>query len=792
MNKCLHCGLKTQEVYSNSEKASDTDSGDYFCCNGCKIAYNIINNFGLKSYYRTRELKSGEKILKPDENVQNVDMSAFSHKDKEGNFNLNLIVSGIHCASCIWLIESILNKQDGVLFARVNMTTRRLVIKWNGDIKNGDEFVGLINSLGYKLMPYDPEIIKEIDKKEEKRLLLSMAVAGFAAGNVMLVSVSIWSSDKIIMGMATRDFFHWFSALIAVPAIIFAGRPFFYSALSVLKSKNTNMDVPISVGVIIATIMSLYETVNHGEHIYFDSAIMLLFFLLIGRYLDIKAKGKARSTAHDLLYLMSGSVKINDNSIHRVIPLKDVKEGMEVIISAGEKIPVDGVVINGKSEIDTSLITGETIPREICEGDEIFTGNINISSPLTVRVKAHGENSLLAEIVKLMENAEQGRAKYVFLADKIAGYYTPVVHILGVAAFLMWWLLLGLDWQPSLMIAVTVLIITCPCALGLAVPVVQIVASGNLMKKGILLKSANALEKIEQVNHIIFDKTGTLTLGKPKLINIDNISEGDLRLAASLASKSKHPLSQAIMDIYNGKVDEYDDIIEFSGKGLQSSNCKLGKRNWVFEGEENINDSIEESNKNEYMEIWLKNSSNEYAQFIFQDDLRADSNEVIGSLQKQNYALTILSGDRENIVKNTAKKLNIDDYKYEMSPKDKYKYVERLKSEGKVVLFIGDGLNDAPSLAAANVSISPSTAMDISQNTADIVFQGEGLKSVEDIIFVAKSSLNLVKQNFMIACVYNLIAIPIAFSGFVTPMIAAIAMSGSSLVVIVNSLRLTR
>jgi len=792
MNKCLHCGLKTQE----KDSEIDEESRGYFCCNGCKLAYSIINNFGLKSYYRTRELNSNEKLLKPEEDIQDVDMSGFAYKDKDGIFVLNLIVTGLHCASCIWLIESILNKQDDVLFARVNMTTRRLVIKWDGYITRGGELVSLISSLGYKLMPFDPDVIKEIDRREEKRLLLSMAVAGFAAGNVMLVSVSIWSSDKVIMGMATRDFFHWFSALIAIPAIIFAGRPFFHSALNVIKNKNTNMDVPISVAVIIATFMSLYETINHGEHIYFDSAIMLLFFLLIGRYLDIKAKGKARSTAHDLLCLMSGSVKISENGTHKVIAIKDVKEGMEVIISAGEKVPVDGVVINGDSEIDTSLITGETMPREIHNGDKVYTGNINISAPFTVRVNAHGENTLLAEIVKLMEHAEQGRAKYVFLADRIASYYTPVVHVLGVSAFLMWWLLLGLAWQPSLMIAVTVLIITCPCALGLAVPVVQIVASGALLKRGILLKSANALEKIEKVNHIIFDKTGTLTIGKPQLVNLDKIDEADFKLAASMASKSKHPLSQAITQAYTGKIDNYD-VREISGNGLKYESLKLGKRDWVFAGEVladevTADDDMYESNKHEYMEIWLKKEDGKFVQFLFQDELRSDSKEVINNLQKQKYKLTILSGDRKQIVENIAKELKIDNYKYEVSPKEKYDYVEKLKSEGNNVLFVGDGLNDAPSLAAADVSISPSTAMDISQNTADIVFQSEGLKSIEDIIFVAKGSLNLVKQNFIIAFVYNLIAIPLAFSGFVTPMIAAIAMSGSSLVVILNSLRLNR
>jgi len=595
----------------------------------------------------------------------------------------------------------------------------------------------------------------------------------------MLFSIPLWTSDGVEMGAATRTFFHWVQAAISIPAIAYCGIPFYRSAWKALRGFKTNMDVPISVAVLLATLMSLFESITFGSHSYFDSAVMLLFFLLIGRYLEARARGRARSAAHDLLQMMTGSATvIHESGAHETIPLSEIKENMVLLVAAGEKIGADGIIISGASEIDTSLITGESQPQYVKTGDTIFAGTINISSPVTMRVTKASAKSLLSEIIKLMESAEQSQAKYITLADSISGWYTPTVHFLAAATF-TWWMIWGhTQWQIALLYAATVLIITCPCALGLAVPVVQVLASGKLMRSGILLKSGSALERLATITHAVFDKTGTLTLGKPALTS--KHSSRQLQLAASLAANSKHPLSQAIMRAYSGPLLPLT-VNEIQGCGLESGGMKLGKRSWAT----NLPDDMDNT-----LELWLAEGGMQPERFTFSDQLRADAKEVITNLQSVGIKVLLLSGDRQEVTKDIATKLGIENFEGALSPVQKTGIISALKSSGANVLMVGDGLNDAPSLSSATISMSPASAIDITQNAADIVFQGNILKPVVTAFDTAKFSQILVKQNFALAILYNLIAIPLAVAGYVTPLIAAIAMSSSSLLVIANAMRL--
>ena len=713
----------------------------------------------------------------------NISTASFVIEESDGTNSLNLLVDGMHCPSCVAIIEGALKKQENIAYARLNLSTKRLKISWNGDKKQGDTFVNLINSMGYKAVPFDVETSESAEKKEEKFLLRCLAVAGFASGNLMLFSVPLWTSDSISMGGMTRNFFYWVQAVIAIPAIIYCGRPFYTSAWRAIKEGHTNMDVPISVAVILATLMSLFETANHGQHSYFDSGVMLLFFLLIGRYLDSRARGSARSAAHDLLQMMTGFTTIlKEDGSQETIPLADIKEGMVLLVSTGEKIGADGEVIKGISELDTSLITGETMPTKVEEGSKVFAGTINISAPISIRVTKAGERSLLAEIIRLMEHAEQSQARYVTIADKISGWYTPVVHLLAAGTF-FGWLYAGAQWQVALLYAATVLIITCPCALGLAVPVVQVLASGKLMKSGTLIKSGSALERIAGITHVVFDKTGTLTLGKPELLHKEVYSMEELQLAASMAVHSKHPLSRAICDAYKGTLIDIETK-EIAGFGLQAiyngKTIKLGKRQWC---------GPESTDKDESLELWLADGQ-EQTRFIFADKIRLDAKEIIHSFKDHKIHTLLLSGDRQEVVKSVAAELGIGEFYAGLSPTEKCHKIEALKLLGANVLMVGDGLNDAPSLASATVSISPASAIEITQNTADIIFQGDKLKPVLNIWEVANFTQKLVKQNFMLAILYNVIAIPMAVFGYVTPLIAAIAMSSSSLLVIANAMRL--
>ncbi len=702
---------------------------------------------------------------------------------EDGTQQLYLLIGGVHCAVCIQKIESTLYANDMVEKARLNFSTGRLHIVWKGGAEQANIFAKQIESLGYKVSPYDVKLEESTAEKENKFLLVCLGVAGFTAGNLMLLSVGLWATTAETMGMATREFMHWLSAIIAVPAIMFSGRPFFMSALKVLKNRQTNMDVPISLALILATGMSLLETLNGGEHVYYDSAVMLMFFLLIGRYLDFKARRTAKSAAMDLMQTLSGFATVLEGNKTRRVLIRDLEKEMLVSVAVGEKFPIDGVIEKGNTSVDTSLVTGETLPVDLKRKDQVYAGTINLTVPVTVKVSGAVEDSLLAEIVRIMEKAEQGQAKYVRMADKAAKLYTPVVHTLAIAAFFFWWLGMGADWQQALMISVTVLIITCPCALGLAVPVVQVLATGRLMKRGVLVKSGDALERLANIDTILLDKTGTLTCGTPKLIG--KYDEESLKLARSLAQHSKHPLSQALVNTFDGKLFNVTGMIEKSGKGLEGQykgkTIRLGSRSWC--GDEN-------SKQHDELEIWMNVDGEKPVLFLFKDQLRNDAPDIIQKLMRARMDITLLSGDRKKVADSIAQECGIQNVLSEQSPVQKYKYLKALKKQGHQVLMVGDGLNDAPVLSGADVSIAPGTAIDVAQNAADIIFMGEKLHPIYEAYLTAVSAQKLVKQNFTLAVLYNFVAIPLAFMGMVTPLIAAICMSGSSLLVIANSFRL--
>ena len=775
---CLHCG---------DPVPAGSSGGATFCCSGCHAAYEMIQGMGLEGYYKRRSLDPDQPLLKPDEHESRFDFETYTEVSEDGISTLHLMVEGLQCAACVWLIEMVLKQQDGVHHARINMTTRRLVLKWDNTKITADELAHSVTQLGYRLAPYDPTLISAETTKREKQLMRALVVAGFAAGNVMLFSVSVWAGHTQGMGEYTRNFMHWISALIALPAIAYSARPFFISAINALKAKRTNMDVPISLAVILASGMSLFETMRMGEHVYFDSAISLVFFLLIGRYLDSRARGRARSAGENLMGLRARAVTILlEDGTREIGPPSRLKPGMQFLVAAGERIAADGFVLSGESDVDTQLLNGESVPERCAPKSKVFAGTLNLSGPLTVEVSAVGEDTLLSEIVRLMETAEEARAKYVALADRVARLYAPVVHILAFGAFFGWWLIGGQPWQDALMISIAVLIITCPCALGLAVPAVQVVAGGRLLQRGILMKEGTALERLATADVFVFDKTGTLTQGQPQWTNADDISEADRELATSMAATSKHPLSRALTTNRDNIIPA-KNVQEVPGSGLAlmtpKGEVRLGRRDWC--GVTAQQDSVE-------AELWLAHPGADPVRFVFTDQIRADAAGTISALKQQGFQIILLSGDRSIAVEAAAKAAGISDWHASLKPADKVAHLEKLASQGLKVVMVGDGLNDAPALAAAHVSLSPSSAADVSQTVADIIFQGKKLAPILEALSVAKRSDRLIKQNFALSFIYNLLTVPLALSGLVTPLIASIAMSTSSLVVISNSLRLAK
>ncbi len=717
-----------------------------------------------------------------------LDVSAFVRPRDGETDRIDLMVGGLHCADCIRRIEGALTKEPGVVSARVNLGSRRLALAWRRGAADPSRLVEIVRGLGFDTAPFDADALAGLDDRESRRLLRTIAVTGFAAANVMLLSVSVWSGLAGDMGDATRGLLHWVSALIALPAVAYGGAPFFAAAARALRAGALSMEAPISVAVLTAAGISLFEAARGGDHVYFDAAVCLLFFLLIGRFLDRRARSRARVAAEHLLTLrtQAANVVLPEGGL-RTLPIAAVVPGMTVSVAAGARIPVDGLVVSGASTVDTALVTGETTPRDIGPSDTVHAGTVNLDAPLLVRATVTDDRSLLAEIVRLIEAAGQARARHVRLADRAARIYAPAVHGLALATFLGWTLIGGLAWQPALMIAVSVLIITCPCALGLAAPVVQVAAAGALLRRGVLLKSPDGLERLAEIDTVVFDKTGTLTIGRPALSDPGTIPAQALRIAASLAAASQHPLCRALVRAV-GPVAIAPDVAETPGMGLEAvrdgGKIRLGNRRWC-----GVPDDAPGGRGSE---LWLSGFAGGPVRFNFADAPRPDAVETIEALAAVGLPAVLLSGDRPAAVAPVAAALGIADFAAGQTPSDKVGRLAALAAEGHRPLMVGDGLNDAPALAAGFASMSPAEGAAIAQAEADIVFQGSRLAPVAEAVGIARRARRLILQNFCLAFGYNAAAIPLAAAGLVTPVIAALAMSASSIAVTVNALRIRR
>lgn len=701
-------------------------------------------------------------------------LSAIAALDQAVLADTRLTVPGMRCAGCIAKIERGLRNVKGVDAARVNLSAKRVTVKHDRAL-DAEALIAVLEKLGFEAQSAENNSYDKSDI-ESRILLRSVAVAGFGMMNIMLLSVSVWSGA----GAVTRDLFHWLSALIAIPVVAYAGRPFFASAASALRHRRTNMDVPISIGVLLAMGLSAYETMTGGEHAYFDSAVMLLFFLLVGRALDSTMRGKTRAGIGSLLSRMGKSARVvaADGATYSVAA-KDLDAGMVMLVAAGEALAADGVIEDGRSTIDNSMLTGESIPQAVSMGDLVYAGAINLGDPIRVRVTAASSDTVIAEIAKLMDEAGQSRSHYVRIADRASRLYAPAVHTLALLAF-VGWMIAGVGLHQSLVIAIAVLIITCPCAIGLAVPAAHVVASGALAKRGLLVKDGSALERLAEVDIALFDKTGTLTLGEP-LPELRNLTSEQKSVALALAQSSRHPLSRGLT-----RALESLDVLPAALSSLSETGGEGIRGNWA--GTCVALERADVAGTGLFATLRIGEAR---VAIPFQDPMRPDVVKTIHALKACAIDSHVLSGDRQSSVSALANELGVVG-DGEMRPDAKLAFLNRLTAQGHRPLMIGDGINDGPALAAAHASIAPSSASDISQQAADAVFIGRGLMPVALAVVVARRTMRIVRQNFGFAIAYNVLAVPLAISGLLTPLIAAIAMSLSSLVVVGNSLRLAR
>ncbi|MFM2021892.1 MAG: cadmium-translocating P-type ATPase, partial [Pseudomonadota bacterium] len=625
-------------------------------------------------------------------------------------------IPGIRCAGCISKLETGLPQVAGIVAARVNFTSKRITISHLPETTIPD-IQRAIASLGFESQPLGNEITALSDNSS-RDLLKAMAVAGFAMMNIMLLSVSVWSGAD----GGTRDLFHWLSALIALPTIAYSGQPFFRSAWGVLKHRRTNMDVPISIGVVLTTALSLHETFVSGPHAYFDGVVMLLFFLLTGRWLDSVMRDRARDGVTALLkHKAAGALVLSSDGTSNWVAADALRTDMVMLLAAGERLAADGVVTKGRSHFDLALLTGESTPVTANEGDAVYAGTLNIDMPVEIRITAAGASTVLADIARMMEDAGQSKSRYVRIADRAARWYAPAVHLLALLSF-GGWMLAGAGWHQSLLIAVAVLIITCPCALGLAVPAAQIVTAGALMKRGILVKDGSALERLAEVDRALFDKTGTLTVGRPEMVNLETLPVADRPMVLALARASRHPLSQAIRRALEAKSEAaaaLNDIREIAGNGVEG-----------FAGIEKVClQRPNTSGADPSLAVQYMRGSCPIALLKFEDRLRPDALDSLQQLHDLGIDSSIVSGDRANAVQPVAHALGLT-AQTGMHPQDKLDTIERLRAAGHKVLMIGDGLNDGPALAAGHASMAPASASDAGQNAADAVFLGDSLSPI--------------------------------------------------------------
>lgn len=717
------------------------------------------------------------------------DYAAFVAPLPDGAARAEFAVEGVRCAACMSAIERGLAPLPGVASARLNVSDRRLTVTWepqtDADVAT---VLRTLEALGYKAEPFAPDRAADAEAAETKRLIRALAVAGFASMNVMLLAISVWAGNVSDMSPENRDLFHWIQAVIALPAAAYAGRPFYEGAFRGLRAKRVTMDFPITLGVVLTLVMSVVETLQGATHAYFDGAVTLLFFLLIGRVLDQTMRRRTRAFAENLATLRSArATRVAADGGLRDVPIAELAPGARVLVRPGERVPADGVVEQGGSDLDQSLVTGETAAVAVSAGDKVYAGALNGDGALTVRVTAVAGSTLLDEVEGLMRRALEARSRALVLADRATRLYVPLVHA-AAALTLAGWLAAGAGWHAALLDAVAVLIVTCPCALGLAIPAVQVVAAGALFREGVLLNDGTALERFAKIDTVVFDKTGTLTLPEPALAG-GTYDPVTLARAGRLALSSRHPMAAALAAAA-GNAEPFPGAQEAAGLGVRAVvdgvELRLGSAH--FCGAE-TQAAAALATDPEASVICFRSGNAEAVAFPVRQAVRPDAGAVVAALVATGRRVLILSGDRAPAVAAIARRLGVAAWEAGLAPQDKIARIEDLQRAGRRVLMVGDGLNDAPALAVAHASLSPVTASHVSQTAADALFLGRGLAPVLSVLAAGQRARRLMLQNLWFSAAYNALAVPLAAAGLLTPLVAALAMSGSSLVVTANALR---
>lgn len=802
---CFHCGLA---VAANdnyySELAGVTRQ---FCCLGCKSVCEAIFAAGLQGYYK----RTPDGILLAPPPLPPKDLEMYDFEEVQQEFvnckgelrDVHLLVEGIHCAACVWLIEHAMMRIKGVESAQVNLATKRLHLTWNNQAVKLSELLRTLSKVGYSAVPYDSESAEGIIKKSNRAMLFRLFFAGFTMMNMLLVSIALYSGanhDEF------RDFFHWVGFALATPTLLYSGSPFYRGAWGGLRAARLTMDLPIALGLSVTYFYSLYVTVSGTKvgDVYFDTVTNLIFVILIGRYLEGMFRHQAVSATKRLMELQPRVAIVLHGEEEKMTPIRGVKVGERVLIKPGYKVPVDGIVIEGQSSVDESMLSGESNPVKKLAGATVTAGTFNTSGALVVEVLATLQNTMLAKIIRLVEVAQSSKAPIQRLADIIVPWFVLATLLCAMLTF-FWWS--SQNFEIALMAAVSVLIITCPCALGMATPMSIAVASGLAAKHGILVKNGLVLETLSKVTHFVFDKTGTLTEGKMRVSQILMAERADigevLSHAAAVERYAEHSVALAIVQEADEQNVAYrsisvEDFQVTAGLGVtarvQGKHILLGSAQWMLNNQVVLDDKLcdraEALEQQVMTSVHCAISGEHVAVLVLADKLRTDAQAMVDTLRTQGIKMTLLSGDRKAVADAVAAQLGGMEVIAEVLPQDKDRVIRQLQERGEIVAMVGDGINDAPALIRADVGIALGSGTDVSMESADIVLMQSDLDKVRLATMLSRRTLRTIRQNIGLSFVYNAIMVPLAMMAKVTPLVAAITMPISSLVVIGNAARI--
>lgn len=790
---CFHCGDALPHTPFLTPILGEPRA---MCCLGCQLASESIVEAGLENYYldrteisRTAPLPEGLELLTGYDHqaVQ----QAFVYQENDLSC-ADLSVAGLRCAACGWLIEKKLLQEAGVAQVAVNLGSQRIRLTWDQHKIQISQLLSQIERLGYQARPFRQDTHSELLARESRQMLMRLGVAGLGAMQAMMYASAVYLGDYSGMDIEYRDYFRWVGFAVSLPVFLYSGVPFYRSAWSALRARTLNMDVPVSIALILTFSASTYATLIQGGETYFDSVSMFIFFLLTGRFLEIKARQKASQTASDLITIEPILVHKIDQQQQIDMPAHLLQIGDRVQIRAGESIPCDGVVVEGSASVSEALLTGEAQPVRKQVGDAVLGGSQNYAHPFVMEVSRPPEGSQRALLDRLMNRALSERPRAAQRADQMAKWFVARVLVLAVVVFVAWW---WVNPSHALWATLAVLVATCPCALSLATPMALTTATNRLAQLGFLLTRGHVMETLAKASHIVFDKTGTLTVGEPVLLDQQDLHPADvqhswLAIATALEQTSNHPLAKAFRAAYgNLPVPELQDSAHIVGGGLTGTVAGQAYRlgHAQFAGLDDAVDELTVFLARQYAGQWQV-----VARFEFADQLRAGAKDTIAALQAQGLQVWMLSGDPTGQPALIGAQLGLDVVQGGLKPEQKVEAVKALQAAGHTVVMVGDGVNDGPVLATAQVSVAMSSGADLAMISADSVLLHDQLTALLDARRVSLRTDQIIQQNLRWAFGYNFaVLFPAAF-GYVPPWLAAIGMSLSSLLVVMNALRLKR